>query len=55
MVIIPMNAFLLSPYIVADSCLPFYYWCSFHFGMCKGKEGIAGCFKKFQAVETLVP
>lgn len=55
MVIITDECFFIVTFIVADSCLPFYYWCSFHFGMCKGKEGIAGCFKKFQAVETLVP
>lgn len=54
-VIITDECFFIVTFIVADSCLPFYYWCSFHFGMCKGKEGIAGCFKKFQAVETLVP
>ena len=54
-VIITDECFFIVTFIVADSCLPFYNWCSFHFGMCKGKEGIAGCFKKFQAVETLVP
>lgn len=47
-----MTAFLLSfLLLLTDACHSIMH--SFHFGMCKGKEVIAGCFKKFQAVETL--
>ena len=54
-VIITDECFFIVTFIFADRYLLFYHWHSFHFGMCKGKEVIAGCFKKFQAVETLVP
>ncbi len=61
MVIITDKCFFIVTFIVADSCLPFYYWCSFHFGMCKDKESLSVVSRSFNrlklwfhTLETLV-
>ena len=52
-VIITNECFFIVTFIVTDRCLPFYYWCSFHFKMYKGKESLPVVSRSFKRLKLL--